>query len=66
MSNIDVRDPEVITRSYEKLTETPLTHRDPVFVERHSHGGMSSGYMSPQFWLETAIPLLRARYRYTR
>jgi ABC-type molybdenum transport system ATPase subunit/photorepair protein PhrA len=48
------------------LMGTPLTNRDPIFVERFSHGGMSSGYVSPQFWAETAIPLLRARYRNTQ
>lgn len=56
----------LLEQTYQQLTGIPLTHGDPVFVERHSHGGMSSGYVSPQFWLETAIPLLRARYRDTR
>jgi inorganic pyrophosphatase len=56
----------LIEQTYQQLTGASLTNPDPVFVERHSHGGMSSGYVSPQFWAETAIPLLRARYRDTR
>jgi hypothetical protein len=50
-------------QAYQQLTGTPLTNRDPTFVERHGHGGMSSGYVSPQFWAEEAIPMLLARYR---
>ncbi len=34
-----------------------------VYVERYDHGGMSGGQVSPQFWIETGIPLLLARYR---
>jgi hypothetical protein len=56
---------DLLEQTYQQLTGAPLTRRDPIFVERHSHGGMSSGYISPQFWAETAIPLLRARYRDT-
>jgi hypothetical protein len=53
----------LIEQTYQQLTGAPLSNHDPVFVERYSHGGMSSGSVSPQFWAETAIPLLRARYR---
>jgi hypothetical protein len=53
----------LIEQTYQQLTGVPLTNPDPMFVERYSHGGMSSGYVSPQFWAEHAIPLLRARYR---
>jgi hypothetical protein len=48
---------------YQQLTGAPLSHPDPVFVERYSHGGMSSAYVSPQFWVDKAISLLRARFR---
>jgi hypothetical protein len=56
----------LLEQTYAQLTGVPLSSLDPVFVERLSHGGMSSGYVSPQFWAETAIPLLRARYREIR
>lgn len=32
------------------------------FVERYSHGGMSSGQISFAFWRDTGFPLLRSRY----
>jgi hypothetical protein len=55
----------LLEQTYQQLTGTPLSNPDPVFVERYSHGGMSSGSVSPQFWTEQAIPLLRSRYRDT-
>lgn len=53
----------LIERTYEQLTGKPLAEREPIFIPRHSHGGMSSGYVSPPFWAEKALPLLRAHYR---
>lgn len=55
----------LLEQTYEQVTGMPLSHQEPFFIERFSHGGMSSGYVSPQFWAEIAIPLLRARYRAT-
>jgi hypothetical protein len=55
----------LIEQTYQQLTGAALTNRDPVFVERYNDGGVSGGYVSPQFWPEIAIPLLRARYRDT-
>jgi hypothetical protein len=55
----------LLEQTYQHLTGMPLSHQEPFFIERFSHGGMSSGYVSPQFWAEIAIPLLRARYRDT-
>ncbi len=56
----------LLEQTYQQLTGILLSNHDSVFVERYSHGGMSSGAVSPPFWIETAIPLLRARYRDTR
>jgi hypothetical protein len=53
----------LLEQTYRHLTGVPLTAADPVYVERYSHGGMSSGQVSPRFWIETAIPLLCARFR---
>ena len=55
----------LLEQTYEQLTGMPLSYQEPFFIERFSRGGMSSGYVSPQFWAEIAIPLLRARYRDT-
>jgi len=53
----------LLEQTYQQLTGAPLANHDVIFIERYSHGGMSSGCVSPQFWVEKAIPLLRARYR---
>ncbi|HUE98347.1 MAG TPA: hypothetical protein VMN99_03775 [Anaerolineales bacterium] len=53
----------LLEQMYERLTGASLTDHEPIFVERYSHGGMSSGYVSPQFWVEQAIPMLLKRYR---
>lgn len=53
----------LLEATYLQLVGAPLDATEPTFVARHSHGGMSSGYVSPQFWRERAVPLLLARYR---
>jgi len=53
----------LLEQTYQQLTGVSLSNREPVFVERYSHGGMSSGHISPQFWAEHAIPMLLERYR---
>lgn len=53
----------LVERLYQQLVGVPLSQMEPVFVERYSHGGISSGYVSPKFWQERAIPLLVERYR---
>lgn len=52
----------LIESTFEQLTGAPLSSTDYIYVEKYDHGGMSSGYVSPPFWRETALPLLRARY----
>jgi len=53
----------LLSQIFQQLTGTPLAVREPVFIEKYSHGGMSSGYISPKFWAEQVIPLLVSRYR---
>jgi hypothetical protein len=49
--------------TFERLVGSPLhSPAVSVFVERYSHGGMSSGRVSLAFWRETGFPLLRTRY----
>ena len=52
----------LIEAAFASLTGQPISTNSPFFVERFSHGGMSSGYVSPDFWHEKAIPLLHSRY----
>jgi hypothetical protein len=51
-----------IEAAFQELTGSPITHTESIYVERFSHGGMSSGYVEPEFWRDEAILLLRARY----
>ena len=53
----------LIEQIYQQLTDASLTDQEPIFIERYSHGGMSSGYVSPKFWAEQVIPLLLTPYR---
>lgn len=50
-----------IAQAFEVLTGHPWTTREPFYVEAYAHGGMSSGMISPEFWRETALPLLQKR-----
>lgn len=40
--------------------ESPLPGSRP-FIARYEGGGMSSGYISADFWLEVGFPLLKSR-----
>ena len=40
----------------------PDSLESSVFIERYSHGGISSGRVSLAFWREKGLPLLRLRY----
>jgi hypothetical protein len=48
---------------FERLTGNPIATPDNFHMERHSHGGMSSGLISPEFWRGSAIPLLKSRLK---
>ena len=52
----------LLEKAYEALTGHPLSDEQPFCVERFKHGGMSSGFVSPRFWVETAVPLLLGRW----
>lgn len=54
---------EILETTFERLVGLPTcSEESSVFIERHAHGGMSSGHISLKFWRETALPLLLARY----
>lgn len=56
----------LIKQTYAQITGGAIEDQSSmkaVFIERYDHGGMSSGRVSPSFWMETGIPLLLARYR---
>jgi len=53
----------LIEAAFQQLTGFPLSHADAIFVKKHAHGGMTSGYVDPKFWRQTALPLLQSRLR---
>jgi hypothetical protein len=52
----------LIEEAFASLTGQQLSETEPFYVERFSHGGMSIGMVSPQFWREQAIPPLQERF----
>ena len=52
----------LIEAAFRELTGYPISQREPFWMERYDHGGMSSGMISPDFWRDSAIPLLSQRY----
>lgn len=50
-------------RLFLELTNVKLENNGSVFIERYNIGGMSSGYVSTEFWLKTGFPLLVARFK---
>ena len=60
-------DPSTLDRllieAFESITGCSVEGDGHCFVERLDHGGMSGGCVSPRWWRETALPLLRSRLR---
>jgi hypothetical protein len=54
---------EYFYRLFYKLIGYEITMDKNIYVKRYSHGGMSSGYISPNWWTKIGIPLLLDRYK---
>ena len=54
----------IIKQQFEEISGETLTINARPYVERFSHGGMSSGILCGEFWLNRAIPLLLERFSY--
>jgi len=52
-----------IIKTIEKLTENNVLEKDKFFVKKYNEGGMSGGFVSSQFWLKKAIPIILNRFR---
>lgn len=48
---------------FEKFTGNKIDSKENIDVSEYSRGGMSSGMISQEFWLESALPLLVERLR---
>jgi hypothetical protein len=46
-----------------KLTGFPVSYPRHFRIDRHAHGGMSSGGIATEFWRKTAFPLLLSRFK---
>ena len=53
---------ELVYEKFESLTGSRLLGDERIYVKRLAHGGMSSGHVSPEFWIEKGVPLLCARF----
>jgi len=53
----------LIETAFETLTEHSVTETEPFFIKRFSHGGISSGYVSPDFWRNKVIPLICEQFQ---
>jgi len=53
----------LIQSAFEQLTDHSMAEQDIFYVERFNHGGMSGGFVSPEFWQNKAIPLIREQYQ---
>ena len=51
-----------LENAFWNATQVSLAFFDEIFVERYSHGGMSSGYISGEFWRERGFPLIVERF----
>ncbi len=52
----------IIVAAYEQITGRSIEEKEHFVVERFMHGGMSSGGISPEFWVSEGIPILLGRY----
>ncbi|MBQ9141470.1 MAG: hypothetical protein IJX63_06705 [Lachnospiraceae bacterium] len=52
-----------ICRLYVQVTGEQLRVDSAPYVEEFAHGGMSSGVLCGEFWINRAIPLLVGKYR---
>lgn len=47
--------------AFHTLTGHELHGKEDFYVEKYSHGGMSSGFVNPRFWRSEIVPLLSNR-----
>jgi hypothetical protein len=52
----------LIEAAFELSTGHSILEEANFYVERFSHGGMSSGVVSPEFWRDKVIPVMCERF----
>lgn len=63
--HMEINEPEELEKwikdEFEKLAGVKLTSEGNIKVDKFAHGGMSSGVVSGNWWIEKGIPLLKSR-----
>lgn len=49
----------IITEAFEQLTGNRLGTAENFYLENFAHGGMSSGYICPEWWRNDALPFFK-------
>ena len=52
----------LIEAAFELATEHSISEKTNFYIERFSHGGMSSGMISLEFWQDRVIPMMCERF----
>ena len=52
----------LIETVFEALTGRPISENNFFLIERFSDGGISRGLISPEFWRDKVLPMMRVRY----
>ena len=52
----------LIQSTFELLPNHSMLEKEFFYIERYNHGGMSGGYVSPEFWRNNVIPLFREQF----
>jgi len=50
--------PVQVAAAFKLLTGKPIEVKDGFHLEKYAQGGMSSGYITPDWWRDEAIPFL--------
>jgi len=51
------------SKTFEHLTGEKLEANKGVYMEKYAKGGISSGYVSCNFWINQGFPLLKPRLK---
>jgi hypothetical protein len=51
----------LIEQAFLHLTGRPISEEKPFLVEKYNHGGMSGGFVHPEWWRTKLLPLLLSR-----
>jgi hypothetical protein len=52
----------LLQRLFRDITGHTLKAGEQLFVEKFNHGGMSGGYISCDFWIESGFPQLMSAF----